>query len=912
MLSLTTTAIIPDIKFRRLDTRDGLSNSQVNCVVRDSKGFVWIATPYGLNRYDGFRVNTYYSHAKDSTTMPSNNVEEIMESGCGRLWLRHGMTYSVFDPQTGKFDRHPERLLAEQGVTGSLERIHTDRRGNMWIKTYNNGLWFLNVRTRQVRHFPWEEGVTVSDMTEQGKSLILITSKGELMCYNTEKTRLSWRSSSLVRMGIQQDTDYEVFVDPKTNIWVLAGGHVYAYLRKYGRWYGSIEEALRAMGIAQIPDELKIWDMNADRNGRLWMATDHHGLCIVDGREFREFVTRKSDETTLSDNTLRNIYRDQLGRMWISTYMAGVNYYAENLFRIRHVAAGNVNTVCMDHDGNYWLGTNESGIVCYNPKKQNQTVYNKSNTGLGADVIVSSMAATDGSLWFGCYEGGLAHYQDGHFRCWKRTGGDSTLANNSVWALCEDPWGNVWLGTLGGGLQRIDRRTGQFTTFNISNSQLPSNYICSLQLTDDGLLLVGHTEFYSLVNPKTMEIKNCRIEDPRSDIPLTPATNQVFQDSRGLVWQAAASGVTVNDPKNGTVYFLDGKKGLIGSVVNGIVEDRNKAMWVVTQNGLSRVILVKQHDRWNMMVHSFSNRDGLQDAPYNQRSAILSLDGRIIIGGHEGIDIVNPANMNQEHVREIPMFSSVRIKDRQLQVQLSSTSGEVHNQARFAYRLEGYDDKWRYTQEQHPDLLYNDLPSGDYRLRVRMLNDDSTLGRREVVLPVDIPAPWYRSWWMMLTYVVAVSVVGGAVCYYTKHKKRMAASAEDGRAARNKLKPQIREVEITSLDEKLVRDATNYVEDNLDNSEISVETMAEALGMSRVHLYKKLTALTDLTPSEFIRQIRLQHAEQMLLKSQLTVAEVAYNVGFNNPRAFSKYFKEMYGKIPSEYKNARNNDSYHD
>jgi AraC-like DNA-binding protein len=105
------------------------------------------------------------------------------------------------------------------------------------------------------------------------------------------------------------------------------------------------------------------------------------------------------------------------------------------------------------------------------------------------------------------------------------------------------------------------------------------------------------------------------------------------------------------------------------------------------------------------------------------------------------------------------------------------------------------------------------------------------------------------------------------------------------------------------MDEQLVKDATCYVEDNLDNADISVETMAEALAMSRVHLYKKLTSLTDLTPSEFIRQIRLQHAEQLLRKSQLTVAEVAYRVGFNNPRYFSKYFKEMYGMMPSEYKN---------
>jgi AraC-like DNA-binding protein len=129
---------------------------------------------------------------------------------------------------------------------------------------------------------------------------------------------------------------------------------------------------------------------------------------------------------------------------------------------------------------------------------------------------------------------------------------------------------------------------------------------------------------------------------------------------------------------------------------------------------------------------------------------------------------------------------------------------------------------------------------------------------------------------------------------------------------KTKLKPQIRELEIVSLDEKLVKAATDYVENNLDNADISVETMAEQLGMSRVHLYKKLTAITDMTPSEFIRQIRLRHAEQLLSKSQLTVAEVAYKVGFNNPRYLSKYFKEMYGVMPSEYKNKNKNETNRD
>jgi AraC-like DNA-binding protein len=119
---------------------------------------------------------------------------------------------------------------------------------------------------------------------------------------------------------------------------------------------------------------------------------------------------------------------------------------------------------------------------------------------------------------------------------------------------------------------------------------------------------------------------------------------------------------------------------------------------------------------------------------------------------------------------------------------------------------------------------------------------------------------------------------------------------------KGKLEPQVQEIEITSLDEKLVKEATSYVEENISNTDLSVETLSIAMNMSRVHLYKKLLSVTGNTPSEFIRLIRLRRAEQLLRKSQLTVAEVSYAVGFNNPRYFSKYFREMYELTPSQYK----------
>ena len=118
---------------------------------------------------------------------------------------------------------------------------------------------------------------------------------------------------------------------------------------------------------------------------------------------------------------------------------------------------------------------------------------------------------------------------------------------------------------------------------------------------------------------------------------------------------------------------------------------------------------------------------------------------------------------------------------------------------------------------------------------------------------------------------------------------------------RTLIDPTPSKIEITSLDEQLIDKAVKYVEDNISRSDLSVEELARQMGMSRVHLYKKISALTGKSPIEFIRLLRLKRATQYLTESQLTIAEIAYKLGFNNPKYFSKYFKDEFGILPSEY-----------
>ena len=127
MMAEAQTSLIPDMKFRRLDTPNGLSSSQINNVFKDSKGYVWIGTPYGLNRYDGYRVKTFYSNLRDTTTMRDNYTDRVFEAADGKLWMRQGMNYCVYDPVTESFERKASRELAKLGLKDcNVEWLHID------------------------------------------------------------------------------------------------------------------------------------------------------------------------------------------------------------------------------------------------------------------------------------------------------------------------------------------------------------------------------------------------------------------------------------------------------------------------------------------------------------------------------------------------------------------------------------------------------------------------------------------------------------------------------------------------------------------------------------------------------------------------------------------------------------------
>ena len=211
-------------------------------------------------------------------------------------------------------------------------------------------------------------------------------------------------------------------------------------------------------------------------------------------------------------------------------------------------------------------------------------------------------------------------------------------------------------------------------------------------------------------------------------------------------------------------------------------------------------------------------------------------------------------------------------------------------------------EAWEMMQEELPDLVISDvmMPQMDGNELCRLIKQD----KRTAHIPVILLTARQN------TEAKLEGLQTGADDYVTKpfnmtilvlRIRKLIELRRYHRVTQGMIDPAPSEIVITSLDEKLIEKAIKYVEDNMSRTELSVEELSRELGMSRVHLYKKLLQITGKTPIEFIRVIRLKRAAQLLRESQLHVSEVAFEVGFNNPKYFSRYFKDEFGVLPSVY-----------
>lgn len=788
---LTSAATNGNVRFRNIQTQNGLSNDDVNCIFKDSHGFMWFGTASGLNRYDGYSIRIFHSQRPDTTALRDNYVQKIQEDADGNLWICAGDTYSVFNPVNERFTWFGLKEAKKLGLPAEPRQILIQGQ-QMWFVINDNLIYRLNKNGRSSRFAETTPGFDITAMTviPGTDRLAAVNSAGELFIINPDG-RFASRSKSA--QPISHPAEFFIYPDQDGLIWIFSVFGVSCFNPQTNQWMPrNICRELNGVSVKAIAQD----DM-----GRLWFGTDNYGLYILHKDDSIErLVNIPLDGYSLPNNTVKTIYNSGDGGMWVGTYKKGVSAYypSEYKFSVRPIADVNCIARNPNEYSSVWVGTDHAGLMKYN-YSTGETVSIQDPNDPNNNAITSLMTDSNGNVWIGTYLGGLKKYSNGRFEYWNTGNG---LSSNNIWAILEGDDGKIWLGTLDGGLQVYDPSDKSFRTFNVSNSKINSNYINTLAKGRDGSIYAGTTYGIARISPIDYSITTYRGSKKDAKDFSNLNINQVTVDSRGLIWVGTREGLEVYDVKSDTLYNLSLSERFPNPFILGIIEGADHTMWVTVGNEIFNISVTagSQDKGFKFNVKSYGTHDGIVSGTFNQRSMCLLPSGELLAGSLEGILAINPEKISLNVNKPKVIFTGLSIKNvpvavgkeydgtvilaesldytdkiklkydqNDLTIYFATDNYSNSDHTIYKYRLEGFDDEWITCAAGMHHATYTNLSPGTYTLAVTAINSDGVESAEAGKIKIIISAPWWATWWAKLFYVLgAILLIAGTLYYFHK------------------------------------------------------------------------------------------------------------------------------------------------
>ena len=789
--------------FKHIETKDGLSHSQITTIFKDSRGFMWFGTAGGgLNRYDGYNYKVFHKDEKVPTSLTDNYIQSIEEDIHGNLWIGTGSGYCIYLPQKETFIRDANEELKKLGINEGARKIFIDNEKNIWSYAPEKGVYKYQPKDATVLLFPINNTGNITSINVKDSTVLFLFNNGELIIAdnnNPQKQRLENYISTHQPLISEK---YTIFIDRDSDWWIYSkdAAGVWWYSQKANKW-----ELLnnRKQGHSNIYLKSSVVQgITQDQSGNIWIATDHGGINIIKKGtdQVENLLNDIADERSIAYNSINSVYCDDLGIVWAGTYKKGISYYNESVFKFAVDHLGefknipnfdcDITIIEEDKNGDFWLGTNGSGLVHIDRKTGKKTLFKHNPNdphSISSDVIVSLHSAKDGTLWIGTYLGGLNYFDGKRFGHYKHQANNpNSIANDKIWDIKEDRNGNLWIGTLGNGVQMFNPTTKEFTSYH---NKVENSYISSLCVAKDGTIYIGTSFGLAVYHPKTGVFENLYGNRANTQEFSNQNINQVFEDSRGLIWIATVRGISILDPRSDKIIVLTTNEGLVNNIVNAIVEDNNKTMWVTTSNGISNITV--QTDNKNIehrfTFNNYDEADGLQDREFNMRSALHSSKGEILIGGINGYNIFQPESIKYNNRTPEISFTELKLFNKTVEIDSVYNGNKIlskafsqtdkitlkHYQNAFTisfsgmnyilpekniyqYKLEGFSNKWHEVDGATHSVRYTGLPYGNYTLKVKAANSDGFWGEECASLEVVILPPFWQTGWAYCIYGIVI------------------------------------------------------------------------------------------------------------------------------------------------------------
>ncbi len=781
--------------FTNYSINEGLSQSVVNCIFQDSKGYIWIGTQNGLNRFNGETFDVYSYNPADTSSISNNWIYTIAEDTNGNLWIGTKGGLNIYRKNKNNFKRIVYQTGFEHDVTQYFYDIICLKNGNMLINT-----------------------------------------PPVISVYNFKKDSFTHFESKFEYDGSVKDVKIPVIEDVDGKVWAgsTKGLAQFSFNTNEFSYFPFINRN------GKIEDDVNISALFKSRQGKLWVGTTVGLFCFNSGLsrfEEQTFKFNSGENFTFENICIRTILEDKNGNLNIGTEGRGlfvISQDSQNFYNIQNYTSENseighniVQSLIIDQSENLWIGT-LSGISKTDLKKKKFNLYRNSNSPNSLDllgnVIASIYKNDDGILWVGNWGQGLnlvnrntnevEHFSTQHT-------GNHKLSNDFIHVIFKDSKGNIWLGTRNGimiydkpenrflpyyeyfknpalpnlnnmriyiilqdkssnywigtqnGLYKINLETSEVEVFQkelgIKNQQISANLVYSLLEDSEGLIWIATVGGLDVYNPITKKMYHFNKERNglSDDFVIT-----LCEDAKGRIWIGTSTYVNVYDKKDSTFIFYSQAEGIPNNRIFEIRKDKNNDIWVATGKGLCKF------DEQKNTFQTFTPEDGLQSLEFNIRAACVSADGEMLFGGMNGFNSFYPDSISGNPYIPNLVFTSFYTQKGSLKeyVNLDESPKVVlsHNVYSFtiefaaleytnpkknsyAYKMEGISNEW-VDIGNRKFVPFFALQPGEYIFKVKGSNNDGVWNDNEISLSIVVLPPWWRSIYAYFAYLILILV----------------------------------------------------------------------------------------------------------------------------------------------------------
>ncbi len=782
--------------FNYLTAEEGLSQSEVTCFLQDRYGFIWIGTLDGLNKYDGYNIQTFNTDRNNKNSLTNNTIRALKEDKQGRIWIGTDDGLCMYNPVLEVIEKIP--LHHSSGKNHIINSLLVDN--DLLYMSTNNGLKAINLKTNQFH--------------DDDKMIKIIP----------------------FSLG-QKNNNYAVEKIIKSHdgsFWILESN--------------SISKVILKDHTAHIIDSKKVTlnDFSGFKNfcedhlGNVWMASTNHGVFryAPKSKNITNFMSGNNSQS-LSSNWCSDIVVDNENNIWISTIDKGLNKIQTSQLNNNQVLFNRFSSTTnnqyginsnlllslyVSRDNLLWIGTIGKGVNFFNPNQKqikNYTIPNLSADATTSSNFIRAIYGKNNRIWIGTHNNGL-YVLDKTIEAYRKLG----FENQSIFHINKFDQNKLFI-CGNNGISLVSIKNNEFkiidtfkgpATFNIKKG---TNYYWGATLKGIIKLKIDHNKISIIdsITTKTypsISLDNCRVLYFQKDKNIiwvgteggglnemqldsnevvidivhhkkktstsslsNNYVRSIYEDVNGFIWIGTYEGINKLIDNDGEAIFETFTKsdGLPNNMIQSIEGQDGSSLWIGTNKGLSNLDLKTQTFR------NFTQSDGLQSNEFSEHTSFKTQKGEFLFGGINGISAFFPEKMTDSKIRpktkitEFYLFNNlIKVKDtinrrvilkksilatdtillaaKQNNFKLNFSAMHVVNpyKINYAYKLDGYDKEWIYTDANNRTASYTNLNNGMYTFKVKSTNSDGIWEPKGDVLFIKIQTPFYKTWWAYFIY----------------------------------------------------------------------------------------------------------------------------------------------------------------